>query len=232
MLFRSKRGGFRFVETSHIKDVLAHLRIVANPQDAVSWHRTLLLLEGIGPKSSEEIVRWVVEGPDPAARLREFPRPALSTPLRALANLLERVRDSEAPEQQAEEVLGYYEPMLKRLHRDDHPKRRKDLDHFVALAARYRTLDSLLVDLARSSVPIDVRQVRVNPSQQAGGGSGPGGGDILTGPQASYAAGDGMGGTATRPHDVVVELRGTVGLAPPPDPKVLGGAEPPVGGGT
>src|SRR5204863_435143 len=40
-----KRGGFKFLETAHVKDVLAHLRIVANPRDAVSWHRVLLLLE-------------------------------------------------------------------------------------------------------------------------------------------------------------------------------------------
>src|SRR6185503_8519847 len=34
-----KRGGFEFMEAAHIKDVLAHLRLLANPRDAVSWHR-------------------------------------------------------------------------------------------------------------------------------------------------------------------------------------------------
>ena len=38
-----KRGGFQFMETSHVKDLLAHLRIFANPQDAISWNRVLLL---------------------------------------------------------------------------------------------------------------------------------------------------------------------------------------------
>src|SRR6185503_62566 len=51
-----KRGGFRFIETAHVKDVLAHVRVVANPDDAVSWHRILLLLEGIGPKSSRDLL--------------------------------------------------------------------------------------------------------------------------------------------------------------------------------
>jgi DNA helicase-2/ATP-dependent DNA helicase PcrA len=32
-----KRGGFQFMETTHIKDLLAHLRILANPLDAISW---------------------------------------------------------------------------------------------------------------------------------------------------------------------------------------------------
>src|SRR5207247_1451323 len=47
-----KRGGFKFIETAHVKDVLAHLRIVANPRDAVSWHRVLLLLDGCHQKQA------------------------------------------------------------------------------------------------------------------------------------------------------------------------------------
>jgi DNA helicase-2/ATP-dependent DNA helicase PcrA len=33
-----KRGGFQFMEASHVKDLLAHLRILANPLDAISWN--------------------------------------------------------------------------------------------------------------------------------------------------------------------------------------------------
>ncbi len=34
------------------------------------------------------------------------------------------------------------------MHREDHPKRRKDLEHFATIAARYRSLESLLTDMA------------------------------------------------------------------------------------
>src|SRR5256884_9267127 len=51
-----KRGGFKFVETAHVKDILAHLRVIQNPRDAVSWNRLLLLIEGVGPKKSRELV--------------------------------------------------------------------------------------------------------------------------------------------------------------------------------
>lgn len=51
-----KRGGFKFVETSHVKDILAHLRVVENPKDAVSWNRLLLLLDGVGPKKSRALI--------------------------------------------------------------------------------------------------------------------------------------------------------------------------------
>jgi DNA helicase-2/ATP-dependent DNA helicase PcrA len=144
-----KRGGFRFIETAHVKDVLAHLRIMANPGDAVSWHRVLLLLEGVGPRTSEEIIRWIASEGEPEARLETFPRRTLATDLRALANLVGRLHDlRSAPGEQVDEVLRYYEPILKRVHREDYPKRRKDLEHFATIAARYSELETLLTDMA------------------------------------------------------------------------------------
>jgi DNA helicase-2/ATP-dependent DNA helicase PcrA len=143
-----KRGGFKFMETAHIKDVIAHMRIVVNPQDTVSWHRVLMLLEGVGPRSAEEIVSHVVAG-DAVERLRTFPKRSYSTDLSSLAGLLQRLKEAGSlPEQVVEETLRYYEPILKRVHREDHPKRRRDLEHFTAIAARYQDLEQLLSDIA------------------------------------------------------------------------------------
>jgi DNA helicase-2/ATP-dependent DNA helicase PcrA len=144
-----KRGGFKFMETAHIKDVIAHVRVVVNPQDTVAWHRALMLLEGVGPRSAEEIVNHIVAGADPTAQLDSFPRRAYSTELQALANLLRRLGEERAsPERVVEETLRYYDPILKRVHREDHPKRRRDLEHFATIAARYQDLEQLLSDIA------------------------------------------------------------------------------------
>src|SRR5512137_545175 len=51
-----KFGGFKFVETSHIKDVVAYLRVLENPRDVVSWNRILLLIDGVGPRTAEKVV--------------------------------------------------------------------------------------------------------------------------------------------------------------------------------
>jgi hypothetical protein len=86
-----------------------------------------------------------------------------------------------------------------------------------------RKLDALLVDLATAPVPIDVRQVRINV-----GASGPGGGMPSMGPMGGFGPGGGeFGGQpaaapGSRPHDVTVELRGTVALAKQPDPAAIG----------
>jgi len=76
-----------------------------------------------------------------------------------------------------------------------------------------RQLDRLLTNLAAAPVPIDVRQVRVNPgfqpAQSAEGGAIPG----LQGEPVAGLPGE-LGGR--RPNDIVVELRGSVALAVPP----------------
>ncbi len=144
-----KRGGFKFIETAHVKDALAHLRVVANPRDAVSWHRVLLLLEGIGPRNAQLLTAELTRNGDPEEVLEGASGRSYSTSLRALAGLVRSIRASvHHPEDQLSQVLEYYDPLLKRLHRDDYPKRRKDLEHMVTIAARYQTLDALLADMA------------------------------------------------------------------------------------
>jgi DNA helicase-2/ATP-dependent DNA helicase PcrA len=148
-----KRGGFKFIETAHVKDVLAHLRVVANPRDAVSWHRILLLLEGLGPRTADDVFAHlgaVTEVAPAAERLETFPRRgAYTKELRHLAALLREVApDTVAPGEKVARVVAFYTPMLRQIHRDDFPKRERDLEHFVTIAARYRSLASLLTDMA------------------------------------------------------------------------------------
>lgn len=49
------RGGVRFFERAHIKDVLAYLRIYANKDDAIAWSRVLNMQVGIGPAGAQKI---------------------------------------------------------------------------------------------------------------------------------------------------------------------------------
>ncbi|MCC6767021.1 MAG: ATP-dependent helicase [Deltaproteobacteria bacterium] len=143
-----KRGGFRFIETAHVKDVLAHLRVVANPSDAVSWNRILLLLDGIGPKKAGEILA-ALAGSTPWERRAEVRlRGASAAELERLASLLGEVARTPNPGEQVSRVLAYYEPVLRRVYRDDYPKRERDLEHFATIALRYRATGQLLADMA------------------------------------------------------------------------------------
>lgn len=53
------RGGLRFFERSHVKDVLAYLRLLANLSDTTAWLRVLLHEDGIGPSSAGKIIEKV-----------------------------------------------------------------------------------------------------------------------------------------------------------------------------
>jgi hypothetical protein len=113
-----------------------------------------------------------------------------------------------------------------------------DPQHAAIKAELSAELDRWLAELAASPIPIDVRQVRVNPSAQVAGEAGFGRQRGVAQPSSL----DGGRGTAAgegrrRPFDVTLELRGTVGLATPPNPATLGGAAPDTdpaaaGGGT
>lgn len=50
------RGGVRFFERAHIKDVLAFLRLVNNIEDSIAWSRVLMMQVGIGPAGVERII--------------------------------------------------------------------------------------------------------------------------------------------------------------------------------
>lgn len=148
-----KRGGFRFVETAHVKDVLAHLRVIENPRDSVSWHRILLLLEGVGPKLATAVVDWLASDARGVAALAEFPGskhargPALGA-LRQLGAFLASLDPLAPPVHLLQQVVTHYRPVLERVHRDDAPKRMRDLEQFVTLAERYRSLSRMLADMA------------------------------------------------------------------------------------
>ena len=144
-----KVGGFKFMETAHIKDLLAHLKILANPLDTVSWHRVLLMIERIGPKTAEEIFQGVMRsgtGVKGLATVKPKPRYA-----RAFERLIKALEGLDGNDLSSVDIgarlLDYYEPILEKKY-DDHPKRFKDLEHLLTIMERYQSLESFLSDMA------------------------------------------------------------------------------------
>ena len=50
-----KFGGLKFLDSAHVKDMLALLRFVQNPRDRVAGFRLMQLLPGVGPACP----RWI-----------------------------------------------------------------------------------------------------------------------------------------------------------------------------
>jgi len=150
-----KFGGIKFVETAHIKDMLAFLRITLNPRDVISWFRVLLLHDGIGPKTAQKILDELASSnlsiqTNPDA----FPNFKHSEKIIKLFQLLYKLNTEELlPTEKAQLVYDYYFPLFKDLY-DDFSKRKKDLDIFMNITENYKSLDSLLSDMAIEP-PID-----------------------------------------------------------------------------
>ncbi|NVM57234.1 MAG: ATP-dependent helicase [Desulfobacterales bacterium] len=144
-----KVGGFKFIETAHIKDLLAHMKILANPQDSVSWHRILLLLESIGPKAADEIFQGVVTSGRGIGGLATIkPQPRYAQPFEGLRQALEDLEtDRLAVAEIGAILVHYYQPILEKKF-DDYPKRAKDLEHLLTIMERYKSLEGFLSDMA------------------------------------------------------------------------------------
>ncbi len=143
-----KRGGVKFIETAHVKDLLAHVRVIANPLDTVSWNRVLMLVEGVGPKKAHDLLAAIVKGGQPFDVLRGVSGRS-GQGLKNLANTLESLSrtDDRSPSEQVNHIYEYYLPILKEQY-DDYPKRTRDLDHLHTIAEGYPGVNEFLADLA------------------------------------------------------------------------------------
>jgi DNA helicase-2/ATP-dependent DNA helicase PcrA len=144
-----KVGGFKFVESAHIKDVLAHLRVIYSPYDRISWYRILLLIEKIGPATAQKIYDAIKnEAAGYTGLLSLKSTVASAEGLQRLKNLFSAVDTHPMPlEEMGAAVIDYYLPILKERY-DDHPKRAKDLEQLLAIMERYRNLEQFLTDMA------------------------------------------------------------------------------------
>jgi DNA helicase-2/ATP-dependent DNA helicase PcrA len=151
-----KYGGFKFIETAHIKDLVAYLRVLENPRDAVAWNRILLLLDGVGPRTAEKVIDDILArraNAETGATSRKLPTfwadyNAYPGSVRKLFETLKSVHPEHiAPADKVQALIDYYHPIFTRRY-DDYNKRKKDLEMFQQITERYRSLSTLLADLA------------------------------------------------------------------------------------
>jgi DNA helicase-2/ATP-dependent DNA helicase PcrA len=139
-----KFGGLKFLDSAHVKDVLACLRFAENPRDRVSGFRVLQLLPGIGPAKAGHILD---AGAD-ATTLAELRAPGADrTEWQDFAEMIRHLslRLAGWPAE-IETVRRWYEPHLERRH-DDAPSRKADLMQLQEIAASYPSRERFLTEL-------------------------------------------------------------------------------------
>ncbi len=142
-----KMGGFKFVESAHIKDVLAHMRVLANAYDRISWYRVLLLIEKVGPKGAQKIFEAIIKEKSGYTGILS----AKIGRIKGLERLMQLMATLDAHPmtvaQMGKTIIDYYLPILKELY-DDHPRRARDLEHLIEIMDRYQSLNRFLTDMA------------------------------------------------------------------------------------
>jgi DNA helicase-2/ATP-dependent DNA helicase PcrA len=146
-----KYGGLKFLESAHVKDALAVLRLADNPRDEVSWFRVLQLLDRVGPAGARRVMLAIgVTAPgDPMARFREQ---AIAVPsaaraeLEALRRTLVDLATAAPPSEEVGRVRTFLEPLLRRRYDQPEPRLR-DLEQLVELATGFETRERFVTDL-------------------------------------------------------------------------------------
>ena len=143
-----KFGGLKFLESSHVKDLLSVLRWAENPRARLAGFRVAQLVAGVGPATARRLLDAMEASPDPAAALQAFaPPPAAASDWRAFAALYTSLRRKASPwPAELDAVQRWLVPQLERLH-DDAALRAADLAQLARIAAGYATRERFLTEL-------------------------------------------------------------------------------------
>lgn len=142
-----KFGGLKFLEASHVKDVMAILRWAQNPRDRVSGFRAIQLLPGIGPKTAGRILDNVAAANPGCALLAEQPVPeAARVAWREFAERVEGFGQAGAPWPGIFERLSeWYRTQMDRLY-EDAVIREQDIEQLARIAATYPNQERFLTE--------------------------------------------------------------------------------------
>ncbi|MDR3375182.1 MAG: ATP-dependent helicase [Ancalomicrobiaceae bacterium] len=144
-----KFGGLKFLDSAHVKDLMAALRFAENPRDQVAGFRVLQLIPGIGAATARGILDAIAATADPVAALLAHPAPPRAGTdwvdfRAAIADLGARRLDWPA---ELARLRAWYDPHLERRFEDDVEMRRADLLQLEAIAAGHPSRSRFLTEL-------------------------------------------------------------------------------------
>lgn len=145
------RGGLKFFERAHVKDVIACLRLQVNPKDITAWLRLLLLQEGIGDAGATKLAEKLSTLDSLHDLTDAFVADVLPARSRAgwqvARELLDAASGAKKPAEAIRQVAhSSYAVYLAR----EYPNaedRLEDLEHFANFAAKYESLSAFLAEV-------------------------------------------------------------------------------------
>jgi DNA helicase-2/ATP-dependent DNA helicase PcrA len=146
------RGGLRFFEQAHMKDMLCYMRILQNPHDELAWLRLLKMLPRVGSAISRKVWQHISET-DETFELACKPETAGLLPAGARSFYVDFMRlvgelvKLNSPAEIIDTVLDrcYDDYLIS--HYDRAELRKQDIRALANFAAQYNTLEAFLADV-------------------------------------------------------------------------------------
>lgn len=111
-------GGLKFMERRHVRDVLAYLRVINNPYDAIAWHRVLKLIYGIGDVYASKIAEQIFQKEGSVDSVKSKSK-TYGKELEGLMALIKEVSVSDMDiNTMIDKVCVFYKPLLEALEPD------------------------------------------------------------------------------------------------------------------
>lgn len=146
------RGGLRFFEQAHLKDILCYMRILQNPTDELAWFRLLKLLPRVGAALSRRVWQHISESNNPfESACRQETSAVLPASVQPFYNdfagLIGRISQIDSPAEIIDTVLKEFYGDYLVSHYDGADLRREDIRGLANFAAQYSSLEGFLADV-------------------------------------------------------------------------------------
>ncbi len=145
------RGGLRFFEQAHIKDILSFLKIVSNPKDELSFKRALKLQRGIGKGYAQRV--WK-KYQDKNHRLEMLLKEKINLPknpekgFEDFCRIIKDILKIKEPSGAIESVLGKFYKDYAYLAFEDPQERIFDIQQLARIARGYKNIKKFLEELS------------------------------------------------------------------------------------
>jgi DNA helicase-2/ATP-dependent DNA helicase PcrA len=165
------RAGVAFFEKAHIKDMIAHLRVIENPYDEISWSRIFTLIPGIGTASASKIFEAISKTEEPIKNL--LSKTFISEHLKGsriskdgIQNLISHIKSlkdftvEDIPSEVIKNLIGALEDHIKTKY-ENWQDRLDDLDQLSVYAQNYPTTQKFLENLSLNLSYLESKTVLV-----------------------------------------------------------------------
>ena len=139
------RGGLRFFEQAHIKDVFSYLKMTLNAKDELSFKRAICLHKGIGRSFAYKIWDKVAKGIKKTDIEKKLPK-RQQEGFKDFFSIFESLNKTKNPKDALEIILKSYKDYCY-LSFDNPEDRFLDLEELAKMAINYSTIKQFLLDL-------------------------------------------------------------------------------------